>query len=74
MAGPSTLAYSVCEAAMLADVEDPDRHYRDHLLHLRVRADLDYLARTGIRQDMRILANTQRAVLSGLRPPVGGSR
>jgi lipopolysaccharide/colanic/teichoic acid biosynthesis glycosyltransferase len=74
MAGPSTLAYSVGEAAMLEDVEDPDRHYRDHLLHLRVRADLDYLGRTGIRQDVRILANTQRAVLSGLRPPAGGSR
>jgi lipopolysaccharide/colanic/teichoic acid biosynthesis glycosyltransferase len=73
MAGPSTLAYSVGEAAILAGVEDPDRHYRDHLLHLRVRADLGYLDRAGLRQDLRILAGTQRAVLTGLGLLPGGS-
>jgi lipopolysaccharide/colanic/teichoic acid biosynthesis glycosyltransferase len=66
MAGPSTLAYSSAEPALLAEHDDPDRFYRDHLLHARARADLAYLDRTGLAEDVRILAGTARLVLSGL--------
>jgi lipopolysaccharide/colanic/teichoic acid biosynthesis glycosyltransferase len=66
MAGPSTLAYSACEAALLADQEDPDRFYRDQLLRARVRADLDYLDRAGLSEDIRVLARTAALVASGL--------
>jgi lipopolysaccharide/colanic/teichoic acid biosynthesis glycosyltransferase len=65
MAGPSTLAYSAAEPAMLAEHDDPDRFYRDHLLHVRVRADLEYLDRAGLAEDIRILARTAAVVLSG---------
>jgi lipopolysaccharide/colanic/teichoic acid biosynthesis glycosyltransferase len=67
MAGPSTLAFSACEPALLAEQDDPDRYYRDHLLHARVRADLEYLARAGIREDVRVLGKTAVLVLSGFR-------
>ena len=77
MAGPSTLAYSAREAALLAEQEDPDRFYRDHLLHARIRADLEYLDRAGVREDVRVLAKTSALVASGLgfrspRPPATG--
>jgi lipopolysaccharide/colanic/teichoic acid biosynthesis glycosyltransferase len=68
MAGPSTLAYSAREAAMLAAHASPDRFYRDHLVHLRVRADLEYLERASVTEDVRILARTSRLVIAGLRP------
>jgi lipopolysaccharide/colanic/teichoic acid biosynthesis glycosyltransferase len=66
MAGPSTLAYSRDEPAILARQEDPDRYYREHLLHLRVAADLAYLERPGLSEDVRILARTVLFVLAGL--------
>jgi lipopolysaccharide/colanic/teichoic acid biosynthesis glycosyltransferase len=74
MAGASTVAYSAGEAALLAQHEDPDRFYREHLLHARIRADLDYLERAGLREDIRVLARTSALVASGLglrwsRPP-----
>jgi lipopolysaccharide/colanic/teichoic acid biosynthesis glycosyltransferase len=68
MAGPSTLAYSAREAAMLAAHASPDRFYRDHLIHLRARADLEYLERASLAEDVRILAQTSRLVFAGLRP------
>jgi lipopolysaccharide/colanic/teichoic acid biosynthesis glycosyltransferase len=67
MAGPSTVEYSAREAAILSAQPDPDRYYRDELIHLRARADLAYLERAGVAEDFRILARTQRLVLSGLR-------
>jgi lipopolysaccharide/colanic/teichoic acid biosynthesis glycosyltransferase len=77
MAGPSTLAYSACEAALLAEQEDPDSFYRDHLLHARIRADLEYLDRAGLREDVRVLAKTSALVATGLglrwpSPPAPG--
>ena len=68
MAGPSTLEYSATEAALLAAQEDPDRYYRDHLLHARARADLEYLERAGLREDIRVLAKTSALVASGVSP------
>ena len=74
MAGLSTLAYSAIEAALLAEQDEPDRFYRDHLLHARIQADLDYLDRAGLREDIRVLAKTSVLVAAGLglrrsRPP-----
>ena len=66
MTGPSTLAYSAAEAAILAEQDDPDRYYRDCLLHERVAVDLQYLANVSVGQDIRILARTSLLVLSGL--------
>lgn len=66
MAGPSTLAYSADEAAILAEQRDPDGFYRDHLLHQRVAADLEYLEHGGVQQDIRILLETGALVLTGL--------
>jgi lipopolysaccharide/colanic/teichoic acid biosynthesis glycosyltransferase len=75
MAGPSTLAYSRDEPAILARHEDPDSYYRNHLLHDRVAVDLAYLERPTVVEDIRILALTCVYVLAGLtglalaRPP-----
>jgi lipopolysaccharide/colanic/teichoic acid biosynthesis glycosyltransferase len=66
MAGPSTLAYSVEESAILSQHGDPDRYYRDHLLHQRVAADLEYLRTASLREDIRILLKTGAIVIDGL--------
>ena len=66
MAGPSTLAYSVQESALLSHHGDPDRYYREHLLHKRLEADLEYLGTTCLREDMRILLRTGAVVIEGL--------
>jgi lipopolysaccharide/colanic/teichoic acid biosynthesis glycosyltransferase len=68
MAGPSTLAYSVEEAAILTHHGDPDRYYREHLLHQRLAADLEYLGAVGLREDLRILLRTCAVVIHGLGP------
>jgi lipopolysaccharide/colanic/teichoic acid biosynthesis glycosyltransferase len=67
MAGPSTLSYSREEPELLARQADPDRYYREHLLHMRVAADLAYLDRPVLSEDVRILARTALFVLAGLR-------
>ena len=41
--------------------------YREHLLHMRVAADLAYLERPVLSEDVRILARTALFVLAGLR-------
>jgi lipopolysaccharide/colanic/teichoic acid biosynthesis glycosyltransferase len=66
MAGPSTLAYSRAEPAILAVQPDPDGYYRNHLLHQRVAADLAYVQRPRLLDDIRILALTALYVLAGL--------
>jgi lipopolysaccharide/colanic/teichoic acid biosynthesis glycosyltransferase len=67
MAGPSTLVYSASEADLLAAHDDPERFYREHLLHARIAADLRYLTDGGLAEDLRILARTARMVVSGFR-------
>lgn len=74
MAGPSTVAYSRDEAAILARQEDPGRYYRDHLLHERVRVDLRYVEHPSLCQDLRILGQTALSVLSGLAALAGKRR
>ena len=66
MTGPSALAYSPGEAATLAAHDDPDRYYRERLLHERIAADLRYLDDGGLRADARILARTAVVVAAAL--------
>ena len=66
MTGPSTVAYSRDEAAILATQEDPESYYRNRLLHERVAVDLRYLDQPALSQDVRILARTALLVLRGL--------
>jgi lipopolysaccharide/colanic/teichoic acid biosynthesis glycosyltransferase len=66
MAGPSTLAYSAVEAALLAKRDDPDAYYRQTLVHARASADLQYLGAASLLTDLRILTRTCALVLGGL--------
>jgi len=66
MAGPSTLAYSRDEPAILAGQPDPDSYYRSHLLHERVAVDLSYIERPTLTEDIRILWLTALYVFTGL--------
>jgi lipopolysaccharide/colanic/teichoic acid biosynthesis glycosyltransferase len=63
MAGPSTLAFE-SEAEVLARSADPYRCYVDHLMHERVRVDLEYLERQSIRYDLGVLLRTLLMVVS----------
>jgi lipopolysaccharide/colanic/teichoic acid biosynthesis glycosyltransferase len=63
MAGPSTLAFE-SEAAVLARSADPYRYYVDHLMHERVRVDLEYLERQSILYDLGVLLRTLLMVVS----------
>lgn len=74
MAGPSTLAYSRDEPAILARQADPDGYYRTQLLHQRVAADLTYVDRWTLATDLRILALTAAHVVSGIARKYRGAR
>ena len=74
MTGPSTLAFSAVEAEILAMQEDPDRYYRDYLLHDRISADLAYIERASLGADLRILGRTALLVVSGLGVPLPSRR
>lgn len=63
MAGPSTLAFE-SEAEVLARSPDPYRCYVDHLMHERVRVDLEYLERQSMRYDLGVLLRTLLMVVS----------
>jgi lipopolysaccharide/colanic/teichoic acid biosynthesis glycosyltransferase len=63
MAGPSTLAFE-SEAEVLARSADPYRYYVDHLMHERVRVDLEYLERKSLRYDIGVLLRTLLMVVS----------
>jgi lipopolysaccharide/colanic/teichoic acid biosynthesis glycosyltransferase len=54
LAGPSTLGF-MDEAERLAGHADPNAHYRDVLLHERVRLDLSYLERRSFGYDLGLL-------------------
>lgn len=62
LAGPSTLGF-MDEAAMLAGVDDPVRHYRSVLLHQRVALDLGYLEQRSLTYDVRLLCRQLVAIL-----------
>jgi len=62
LAGPSTLEF-MDEADRLADHTDPAAHYRDVLLHERVRLDLSYLERRSFGHDVRLLVQQVVAIV-----------
>jgi lipopolysaccharide/colanic/teichoic acid biosynthesis glycosyltransferase len=69
MTGPSTLAFSAVESGILAAQEDPDRYYRERLLHERIAADLRYVEGASLSGDLLLLLRTAGLVLAGLGPP-----
>jgi lipopolysaccharide/colanic/teichoic acid biosynthesis glycosyltransferase len=74
MTGPSTIAFSAVEADILAAQDDPDRYYRDHLLHARISADLEYIEGASLGADLRILGRTALLVVAGMGLPVSPRR
>jgi len=62
LAGPSTLGF-MDEASRLAEADDPTTHYRDVLLHERVRLDLQYLERRSLVYDLRLLLRQVLAIV-----------
>jgi lipopolysaccharide/colanic/teichoic acid biosynthesis glycosyltransferase len=66
MTGFSTLAYSAQEAAIRAGQDDPDRYYREQLLHDRIAADLRYVQQASLACDVAILARTGMLVIAEL--------
>ncbi|RYU12673.1 sugar transferase [Nocardioides iriomotensis] len=61
LAGPSTLGF-MNEAERLAGHADPNAHYRDVLLHERVRLDLSYLEQRSFGYDLRLLCRQVIAI------------
>jgi len=51
------------EASRLAEADDPTKHYRDVLLHERVRLDLQYLERRSLVYDLRLLLRQVLAIV-----------
>jgi lipopolysaccharide/colanic/teichoic acid biosynthesis glycosyltransferase len=62
LAGPSTLGF-MDEAERLAGHDDPNAHYRDVLLHERVRLDLSYLERRSFGYDLGLLLRQVIAIV-----------
>ncbi|MDP9340568.1 MAG: sugar transferase [Actinomycetota bacterium] len=60
--GPSTLGH-MDETDVLSGVGDPQAHYVEHILHDRVRLDLEYLDRCSVGFDVRFLARQAWAIV-----------
>jgi len=56
--GPTQLRYTIQEAEMITDNEDPERFYMERLLNDKIRLDLDYLKRQTFLSDCRVLLQT----------------
>jgi lipopolysaccharide/colanic/teichoic acid biosynthesis glycosyltransferase len=61
--GPSSVTYSVREAELLAQQEDPNTYYSTVLVHDRAGADLTYVDTWSLLGDLRLLARTLRVIL-----------
>jgi lipopolysaccharide/colanic/teichoic acid biosynthesis glycosyltransferase len=70
MTGPSAIAFHD-EARILAEHDDPHAYYIRHLLHERVRLDLEYLDSRSLGSDVTMLWRTLMVAFAGLRsaPP-----
>ncbi|MDQ3619654.1 MAG: sugar transferase [Actinomycetota bacterium] len=66
MTGPSAVAFHD-EARILAEHDDPHAFYVEHLLHERVRLDLEYLDSRSLSSDVGMLWRTLLVALAGLR-------
>lgn len=62
MTSPASLSH-LCEDAVLADFEEPERLYREVLFPLRVTEDLRYLESRTPASDLRVLGRTLLLVL-----------
>jgi len=71
VAGPSTLAFME-ESLLLDEADDPEEYYVSHLLHERVRLDLQYVDRGSLLGDVRLLLRQVWVIMSGRSP--AGSR
>ena len=60
--GPSTFGH-MDEGEVLARVDDPQAFYVEHILHDRVRLDLEYLDRGSVGYDVRFLARQAWAIV-----------
>jgi lipopolysaccharide/colanic/teichoic acid biosynthesis glycosyltransferase len=60
--GPSTFGH-MDETAVLAGVDDPEAHYVEHILHDRVRLDLEYLDHCSVGYDVRFLVRQAWAIV-----------
>jgi len=60
---PASLAFRD-EAALLAQVPDPDHYYRTTLLPAKARVSADYLRRRTARSDVSVLLRTARCLLA----------
>jgi lipopolysaccharide/colanic/teichoic acid biosynthesis glycosyltransferase len=66
MTGPSAVAFHD-EARILAEHDDPHAYYIGHMLHERVRLDLDYLDSRSLGSDVTMLWRTLMVAFAGLR-------
>ena len=66
MAGPSALAYHN-EEEILATHRDPHTYYVNHLMHDRVKLDLDYLECASLRYDVVLLMKTILVAVIGVK-------
>jgi lipopolysaccharide/colanic/teichoic acid biosynthesis glycosyltransferase len=66
MAGPSALAFHN-EEEILALHSDPHTYYVNHLMHDRVKLDLEYLERASLRYDVALLVKTILVAVVGIR-------
>jgi lipopolysaccharide/colanic/teichoic acid biosynthesis glycosyltransferase len=66
MTGPSAVAFHD-EARILGEHDDPHAFYVEHLLHERVRLDLEYLHSHSLGSDIGLLWRTLLVAVNGLR-------
>jgi lipopolysaccharide/colanic/teichoic acid biosynthesis glycosyltransferase len=64
VAGPSTLAF-IDESRLLDQADDPEDYYVNHLLHERVRLDLQYVDRRSLRGDVALLVRQVWVIACG---------
>jgi lipopolysaccharide/colanic/teichoic acid biosynthesis glycosyltransferase len=63
MAGPATIAYRN-EEDILADCQDPEEFYINHMMRDRLNLDLEYIENQSLLYDFQLLAQMLRATLT----------
>lgn len=64
MAGPATIAYRN-EEKLLADCQDPEEFYLNHMMHDRLALDLEYVEDQSMLYDLKLLIQMVRVTLMG---------
>ena len=70
---PASLAYHD-EASLLANFDDPERVYREHVLPRKLALSLDYLAQRTIVSDLRVIAETALRMVVRPKPSPSPAR